>query len=114
MRKGNAVLTNVEENDEGSVETATPPSLSRRFCRMVRRVLGTILFYRTPRIVLGIALLIAGLAGLVLPILQGVVLIVAALAILRKDIPFVATIWDRFVVPLQLRYRRWRNARRCR
>ena len=69
---------------------------------------------RISRIALGIALLIAGLAGLVLPVLQGVVLIVAALAILRKDIPFVATIWDRFVVPMQQRYRHWRDARRCR
>lgn len=108
------MLTSVEENNEGSVETETPPGLSRRFYRIVRRALDTVLFYRTSRIVLGIVLLLAGLAGLVLPILQGVVLIVAALAILRKDIPFVATIWDRFVVPLQLRYRRWRDARRYR
>ena len=71
-------------------------------------------FYRISRIVLGVGLLILGLAGLVLPILQGVVLILAALAILRKDIPFVAVIWDRYVVPLQDRYRRWREARRWR
>lgn len=89
----------VEEDAEGSAVTETTSIFSRRF-------------YRVSRIALGIALLIAGLAGLVLPILQGVVLIVAALAILRKDIPFVATIWDRFVVPLQQRYRRWREARR--
>lgn len=91
----------IEENAEGSVMTETTSGLSRRI-------------YRLSRIALGIALLIAGLAGLVLPVLQGVVLIVAALAILRKDIPFVAMIWDRFVVPLQQRYRRWRDARRCR
>ena len=71
-------------------------------------------FYRISRIVLGVGLLIVGLAGLVLPILQGVVLILAALAILRKDIPFVAVIWDRFVVPLQDRYRSWRQSRRRR
>lgn len=91
----------VEEDTEGAAITETTSLFSRRF-------------YRVSRIALGIALLIAGLAGLVLPILQGVVLIVAALAILRKDIPFVATIWDRFVVPLQQRYRRWREARRHR
>ena len=91
----------IEENAEGSVVTESTSGLSRRF-------------YRISRIALGIALLIVGLAGLVLPVLQGVVLIVAALAILRKDIPFVATVWDRFVVPLQQRYRRWRDARRCR
>lgn len=108
------MLTSIQENDEGAAKTETPAGFSRRFYRRVRRVLGTVLFYRTSRIVLGIVLLIAGLAGLVLPVLQGVVLIVAALAILRKDIPFVAMIWDRFVVPLQLRYRRWRDARHCR
>ena len=70
--------------------------------------------YRVSRIALGIGLLIAGLAGLVLPVLQGVVLIVAALAILRKDIPFAAKIWDRVVVPLQNRYRLWRETRRRR
>ena len=91
----------VEKDTEGSAVTETTSIFSRRF-------------YRMSRIALGIALLIVGLAGLVLPILQGVVLIVAALAILRKDIPFVATIWDRFVVPLQQRYRRWREARRHR
>ncbi len=91
----------IEENTEGSVGAEATSGLSGRF-------------YRISRIALGIALLIAGLAGLVLPVLQGVVLIVAALAILRKDIPFVATIWDRFVVPMQQRYRHWRDARRCR
>ena len=91
----------VEEGTEGAATTEATSIFSRRF-------------YRVARIALGIALLIAGLAGLVLPILQGVVLIVAALAILRKDIPFVATIWDRFVVPLQQRYRRWRQGRRHR
>lgn len=88
----------IEENTEGPVAAESPSGFSKRF-------------YRISRIALGIVLLIAGLAGLVLPVLQGVVLIVTALAILRKDIPFVATIWDRFVVPLQERYRRWRDAR---
>ena len=71
-------------------------------------------FYRVSRIALGVGLLIVGLAGLVLPVLQGVLLIVAALGILRKDIPFAAKIWDRCVVPLQARYRLWREARRRR
>ena len=91
----------IEENTEDSVGTEATSGLSGRF-------------YRISRIALGIALLIAGLAGLVLPVLQGVILIVAALAILRKDIPFVATIWERFVAPMQQRYRHWRDARRCR
>ena len=93
--------SSIEENTKGAVGTEITSIFSRRF-------------YRVSRIALGIVLLIAGLAGLVLPILQGVMLIVAALAILRKDIPFAGTIWDRFVVPLQLQYRRWREARRSR
>ena len=91
----------VEEDPKGTVTRETGSLFSRRF-------------YRVSRIALGVALLLAGLAGLVLPVLQGVVLIVAALAILRKDIPFAQTIWDRFVVPLQERYRLWREARRRR
>ena len=87
------------------VEKTAPAETGSIFSRRI---------YRVSRIVLGIALLVVGLAGLVLPILQGVVLIVAALAILRKDIPFVATIWDRFIVPLQDRYRLWRENRRRR
>ena len=91
----------IEEKTEGSVETGATSSFSKQF-------------YRVSRIALGTVLLIAGLAGLVLPFLQGVMLIVAALAVLRKDIPFVATIWDRYVLPLQQRYQHWRDARRHR
>ena len=90
----------------GVEDVAKKPALTETGSVFSRR------FYRISRIVLGVGLLIVGLAGLVLPILQGVVLILAALAILRKDIPFVAVIWDRFVVPLQDRYRRWRQSRR--
>ena len=91
----------VEEDPKGTAVTETGSTFSRQF-------------YRVSRIALGVALLIAGLAGLVLPVLQGVLLIVAALAILRKDIPFAAKIWERVVVPLQDRYQRWREARRHR
>ena len=92
----------------GVEDVAKKPALTETGSVFSRR------FYRISRIVLGVGLLIVGLAGLVLPILQGVVLILAALAILRKDIPFVAVIWDRFVVPLQDRYRSWRQSRRRR
>lgn len=91
----------VEEDPKGTAVTETGSTFSRQF-------------YRVSRIALGVGLLIAGLAGLVLPVLQGVLLIVAALAILRKDIPFAAKIWERVVVPLQDRYQRWREARRHR
>ena len=91
----------VEEDPKGTAVAVTGSVFSRQV-------------YRVARIALGVALLIAGLVGLVLPVLQGVLLIVAALAILRKDIPFAATVWERVVVPLQDRYRRWREARRHR
>ena len=91
----------VEEDPKGTAVSETGSVFSRQV-------------YRVARIALGVALLIAGLVGLVLPVLQGVLLIVAALAILRKDIPFAAKIWERVVVPLQDRYRRWREARRHR
>ena len=106
--------SSLEENTEGPVGTKATSIFSRRFYCAVRRLLSTILFYRTPRIVLGIVLLIIGLAGLALPILPGVVTIVGALAILRKDTPFVARLWERFVVPLRQRYRHWREVRRSR
>ena len=99
----------IEENAEGSAAMKPPPGVSRRLCRRARRWLGTALFYRTSRIVLGIVLLVIGVAGLILPILPGVLTIVGGLAILRKDTPFVARFWDRCVAPLWQRYRRWRG-----
>ncbi|HEY7496019.1 MAG TPA: hypothetical protein VIH59_33575 [Candidatus Tectomicrobia bacterium] len=54
---------------------------------------------RPVRIALGVLLLLGGIAGLVLPVLQGVLMIMAALAVLRQDIPCVACLWDRHLVP---------------
>ena len=54
--------------------SAEPPSSKGALWRMVR-------------ITLGLLLLLGGIAGLVLPILQGWLMIFAALAILRKDFP---------------------------
>ena len=59
---------------------------------------------RSVRVGLGVLLPIGGIAGLVLPVLQGVLMITAALAILRQDIPWVARLWDRHLVP---RWERW-------
>jgi len=100
-REGDEMPAGVEEDPKETAVSETGSMFSRRL-------------YRVSRIALGVGLLILGLAGLVLPFLQGVLLIVAALAILRKDIPFVATLWDRYVAPLQERYRLWREARRRR
>lgn len=71
---------------------------------------------RLPRIVrisVGFMLLIAGVVGLVLPFLQGILMIIAGLAILRKDIPWVARQWDHWIVPS---WKRWGSPawERCR
>ena len=100
-REGDEMPAGVEEDPKEAVVRETGSTFSGRL-------------YRVSRIALGIGLLIVGLVGLVVPFLQGVLLIVAALAILRKDIPFVARIWDRYVAPLKERYRLWREARRRR
>ncbi len=53
------------------------------------------LLKRTLRIALGCILLVLGLAGLVLPILQGWLFIGLAVIILSRDIPFFARLEDR-------------------
>lgn len=65
---------------------------------------------RPIRIAVGLLLLLVGIAGLFLPILQGVATIVAALALLRKDIPLAERIWQRWVIPLHHRWQQWRTA----
>jgi hypothetical protein len=68
---------------------------------------------RILRITLGLFLLLGGIAGLVLPILQGWLMIFAALAILRKDLPWAAYMWEHWLVPLQQRVQQWlRSVRR--
>ena len=67
---------------------------------------------RPVRITMGIILLLVGIAGLFLPILQGVATIVAALAILRKDIPLAERIWQRCIIPLHQRLQQWLEAYR--
>lgn len=68
----------------------------------------TIISSRRPiRITVGLILLLIGLAGLFLPVLQGVAIVVAALAILRKDIPMAERIWQRWIIPLRRRSQQW-------
>jgi uncharacterized membrane protein YbaN (DUF454 family) len=62
---------------------------------------------RPVRIAVGLILLLIGIAGLFLPILQGIATIVAALAILRKDIPLAERIWQCWVIPLHQRSQQW-------
>ena len=75
--------------------------------------LWTIISTRRPvRIAVGTILLFVGIAGLFLPVIQGVATIVAALAILRKDIPLAERIWQRWIIPLQQRSQQWLQAYR--
>lgn len=46
--------------------------------------------WRTARIVLGIALIPVGIVGLFVPVLQGVLLLLLAFALLASEIPLVA------------------------
>lgn len=77
--------------------------------------LWTIVSTRRPlRIVVGLVLLLVGIAGLFLPVIQGIALIIAALAILRQDIPLAERVWQRWVIPLQERLQQWLDAYRAR
>ena len=58
---------------------------------------------RMLRITCGFALLVLGLAGLILPVLQGWLLIGTALLVLRKDIPLADRACQRYIEPAQAR-----------
>jgi uncharacterized membrane protein YbaN (DUF454 family) len=89
-----------------------PQQLVRRGLDLAKS-LWTIVSTRRPvRIAVGLILLLIGIAGLFLPVIQGVATIVAALAILRKDIPLAERIWQRWVIPLHQRSQQWLHAYR--
>jgi uncharacterized membrane protein YbaN (DUF454 family) len=90
----------------------TPHPLIRRGLDLAKSMWAIISARRPVRITVGIILLLVGIAGLFLPILQGVATIVAALAILRKDIPLAERIWQRCIIPLHQRLQRWLEAYR--
>jgi uncharacterized membrane protein YbaN (DUF454 family) len=90
----------------------TPQPLTRRGLALAKSLWAIISARRPVRIAVGIILLLIGLAGLFLPILQGVAIIVAALAILRQDIPLAERIWQRWIIPLQQRSQQWLQAYR--
>jgi uncharacterized protein len=54
-----------------------------------------VLLKRSLRIALGSILLVLGLAGLVLPLLQGWLFIALGVIVLSRDIPFFARLEDR-------------------
>jgi uncharacterized membrane protein YbaN (DUF454 family) len=88
--------------------------LIRRGLDFTKSLWAIISARRPVRIVVGIILLLIGLAGLFLPILQGIAIIVAALAILRQDIPLAERIWQRWIIPLHHRVQQWLHAYRAR
>ena len=109
-------------SDTGQTPAACPSArqawtlrqLAQRSYALIKGI-WTILVTRRPvRIIVGLSLLLAGIAGLFLPSLQGVAMIVAALAILRKDIPLAERVWQRWIVPGEHRLRQWLHAFRQR
>lgn len=91
-----------------------PHQLTRRSRDFAKSIWAIVSTRRPVRIAVGLILLLVGIAGLFLPILQGVVIIVAALAILRKDIPLAERLWQCWVIPLQHRSQQWLHAYRAR
>jgi len=92
----------------------TPRPLIRRGLDLATGIWAIISARRPVRIAVGLILLCIGIAGLFLPVLQGIATIVAALAILRKDIPLAERIWQRWIIPLRQRSRQWLQAYRIR
>ena len=89
-----------------------PQPLTRRGLDLAKSLWAIISARRPARITVGLILLLIGIAGLFLPILQGVAIIIAALAILRQDIPLAERIWQRWVIPLRQRLQPWLQAYR--
>ena len=90
----------------------TPHPLIRRGLDLAKSMWAIISSRRPVRITVGIILLLVGIAGLFLPILQGVATIVAAVAILRKDIPLAERVWQHWIIPLHQRFQQWLEAYR--
>lgn len=60
-------------------------------------------FFRVLRIFVGFALLALGVVGLFLPVLQGVLLLLAGLAVLGRDLPWARSLTDRLAGYLKRR-----------
>lgn len=59
--------------------------------------------FRVLRIAVGFALLALGVVGLFLPVLQGVLLLLAGLAVLGRDLPWAKSLTDRLAGYLRRR-----------
>ena len=66
---------------------------------------------RVARIVVGLLLVLLGIVGLVLPVLQGVLFIVLGLGLLSVDIPPVRRLRDRLARYVREKRARWRADR---
>ena len=91
-----------------------PQQLARRGLDLAKGLWAIVSTRRPVRIVVGLILLLVGIAGLFLPVTQGIATIVVALAILRKDIPLAERVWQRWVIPLHHRSQQWLHAYRAR
>jgi uncharacterized membrane protein YbaN (DUF454 family) len=89
-----------------------PQPLIRRGLDVAKSLWAIIVARRPVRVTVGLILLLIGIAGLFLPILQGIAIIVAALAILRQDVPLAERIWQRWIMPLNQRSQQWLHAYR--
>ena len=92
----------------------TSQPLLRRGLDLVKGLWAIVSTRRPVRIAVGMLLLLVGIAGLFLPVLQGVATIIAALAILRQDIPMAERIWQRWIIPLHRRCQQWLQVYRAR
>ena len=91
-----------------------PQQLARRGLDLAKGLWAIVSTRRPVRIVVGLILLLVGLAGLFPPVIQGVATIAVALAILRKDISLAERLWQRWVIPLHHRSQQWLHAYRAR
>ncbi len=82
-----------------------PPEPPAALVRVGRRA-GSGGFWRPVRIALGFLLLVLGVIGLFLPVLQGVLMLLGGLAILGRDLPWARSLTDRLTRALRRRQKR--------
>ena len=96
-----------EASQASARQAGTVRQLTRRSFALARDIWTILSARRSVRITVGSFLLLLGIAGLFLPILQGMATIIAALAILRKDVALAERVWQRWIVPLEHRCQQW-------
>ena len=96
--------TGYRRPDPPAPSPTPPPALVR-----VGRRAGSGGFWRPVRIALGFLLLVLGVIGLFLPVLQGVLMLLGGLAILGRDLPWARSLTDRLTRALRRRQKRPRR-----